>query len=158
MINKCGYFSLKAFLNYSSANCNKRRSQSVYIGMSMTSRTYREAADIDLRAESIADELLREAAAAQRTSPERLLDRLQRDASLDAHANCLQPYELETLNELTEDRRSHVQGCSFCQVLIEGATPSYEQASRYAAEAVRITKTSPATKASSRRRLIEECG
>lgn len=89
--------------------------------------------------EALADELLSATAASQGITSKQLLSKLASQASLDCRTECLQPHEVETLNELPKDRWDHVEGCAFCQGLAEGAIPNEENAYAFACLAVRQT-------------------
>ena len=93
--------------------------------------------------ESKADKIMHQVAQTHGISREQLLERLeQKVKNSSREKDCLQADELLDLANLSEDRLKHVEDCSFCQVLIEGAQPSEEKAIQFAAQAVAVVRES----------------
>lgn len=91
---------------------------------------------LDVDSESLADQILSDAALAEGISAEQLLTKMAQRANANPRFHCLQPHDLERLKELPEERCEHISKCTFCQVLLDGATPSEAQAVAYGKHAV----------------------
>jgi hypothetical protein len=91
---------------------------------------------LDIDPEALADRILTDAALVEGITPEELLAKMARRANSNPRFHCLQPHDLQQLDELPEERREHVSKCSFCQVLLEGATPCEAQAAAFGKQTV----------------------
>jgi hypothetical protein len=88
-------------------------------------------------AETLADQVLGEAAAAEGISPDQLLSKMALRASSNTRSHCLQPHDLERLNALPEELHDHIGNCSFCRVLMQSAFPNEAEAAAYGAQVCR---------------------